>query len=157
MGIFDSNDIFWCEKKWHETPYQCSANSLPSDANRWSRGPYFLSHPHTNNGFFFLLTTNYLILYLKNMKKDFQKILNSVRCDMVTSFYISITSQINMWQVCGLSAAVRFLSFPRGSTGMWDRINNGSSDLVCEITLFIQSEAMCGPINDYPFYPLTRQ
>ena len=32
-------------------------------------GRIFLSHPHTNNGFFIFLTTKYLILYWKNMKK----------------------------------------------------------------------------------------
>ena len=29
----------------------------------------FLSHPHKNNGFFFLLTVKYLILYWKDMKR----------------------------------------------------------------------------------------
>ena len=29
----------------------------------------FLSYPHTNNGFFFLLTTKYRILYWKTCKK----------------------------------------------------------------------------------------
>ena len=48
-------------------------------------GRIFLSHTHTNNGFFFLLTTEYLILYWKNLKKAFQKILNSLRCDVMTS------------------------------------------------------------------------
>ena len=33
------------------------------------KGRGFLYHPHTNNGFFFLLATKYLILYLENMKK----------------------------------------------------------------------------------------
>ena len=32
-------------------------------------GIFFLSHPHINNGFFFLLTTKYCILYLKNMNR----------------------------------------------------------------------------------------
>ena len=32
-------------------------------------GRISLSHPHTNNGFFFLLTTKYLILYEKDMKR----------------------------------------------------------------------------------------
>ena len=32
-------------------------------------GRIFLSRPHTNNVFFFLLTTKYLILYWKNMKR----------------------------------------------------------------------------------------
>ena len=48
---------------------------------------FYLSHPHTNNGFFFLPTTNYHILYLKKHNKVYQKILNSLLCDMVTSFY----------------------------------------------------------------------
>ena len=34
-------------------------------------GRIFLSHPHTNNGFSFLLTTKYHIFYWKNMKKAF--------------------------------------------------------------------------------------
>ena len=32
-------------------------------------GQIFLSHPHTNHGFVFLLTTKYLILYWKDMKR----------------------------------------------------------------------------------------
>ena len=32
-------------------------------------GQIFRSHPHTVNGFFFLLTTKYHFLYLINMKK----------------------------------------------------------------------------------------
>ena len=35
-------------------------------------GCIFLSHPHRKNGFFFLLTTKYLILYWKKHVKDFQ-------------------------------------------------------------------------------------
>ena len=49
-------------------------------------GQIFLSHPKTNNGFFFMLTIKYLILYWKKHEKDFQKILITLRCDMVTSF-----------------------------------------------------------------------
>ena len=45
-------------------------------------GLIFLSHPHTNNGFFNLLTT-----ILEKHEKGFQKILHSLRCDMMTSFY----------------------------------------------------------------------
>ena len=36
-------------------------------------GRIFLSHPHGNNGLFFLLTTKYLILYWKTHEKDFQE------------------------------------------------------------------------------------
>ena len=52
-------------------------------------GRIFLFHSHTNNGFFFLHNTNYKyrILYWKEHEKGFQKVLNSLRCNMVTSFY----------------------------------------------------------------------
>ena len=43
-----------------------------------SEGRIFLSHPHMKNGFF----SNSPL----NTSRDFRKILNSVRCDMVTSF-----------------------------------------------------------------------
>ena len=48
-------------------------------------GRIFLSHPHTNNGSF----------YIGKHKKDFQKILNTLRFDMVTSFehYNDVTDQ----------------------------------------------------------------
>ena len=36
-------------------------------------GLIFLSHPHTNYGFFFLFTTKYSILYWENMKKGFRQ------------------------------------------------------------------------------------
>ena len=49
-------------------------------------GQIFLSHPHTNNGFFFLLTTKIHHYLLEKHKKDFQKILNTLRCHMVKSF-----------------------------------------------------------------------
>ena len=32
-------------------------------------GRIFLSHPYTHDGYFFLLTTKYLIIYYKDMKK----------------------------------------------------------------------------------------
>ena len=48
-------------------------------------GLIFLSHPQTISGFFVLLTTKlYLILYKKNIKKDFKKIVNTLRCDEST-------------------------------------------------------------------------
>ena len=48
---------------------------------------------------------------LEKLKEDFQKILNILRCDMVTSFkhYNDVTDQ---------RAAVRFLSFPRAGMGV---------------------------------------
>ena len=42
-------------------------------------GQIFLSNPHMNNGFFFLLTIKYCILCLK---KGSQKFLNMPRCDI---------------------------------------------------------------------------
>ena len=49
-------------------------------------GRIFLSLPHMYNGFFFLLTTKYLILYCEKPEKDFEKILSMLRCDIMTSF-----------------------------------------------------------------------
>ena len=43
---------------WHHEACRVMTNG---DHEGW----IFLSHPHTNNGFFFLLTTKYLILYWK--------------------------------------------------------------------------------------------
>ena len=48
------------------------------------KGQIFLFHPQTNNGLFFLLTTFYI--EKKKHEKDFQKIMNTLRCDMVASF-----------------------------------------------------------------------
>ena len=44
------------------------------------RGTDFLSYSHPNNGFFFLLTIRYHILFLR---KCSQKFLNTLRCDML--------------------------------------------------------------------------
>ena len=58
---------------------------LPSQmTNSDRKGQIFLSHPHTNNGLFFLRTTKYLNLYWKKHEKDFQNIMNMLRWDMVT-------------------------------------------------------------------------
>ena len=72
----------------------------------------FLSHPHTNNGLFFLLTT-----ILEKHGKDFQKILNTLRCDIVTSFshYNDVTERraASVRPTCGSS----FFIFPTGWYG----------------------------------------
>ena len=51
---------------WHYEACRVMTNGDPE-------GWIFLSHPHTNNGFFFLLTTKHLILYWKNMTKTSRK------------------------------------------------------------------------------------
>ena len=80
-------------------------------------GRIFLSHPHANNGFFFLLTTKYLILYWKNMKKTSRK---SWYAEMRRDDVI-LTLQWRHGSTCDQRAAVRFLSFPRAGMGVWDR------------------------------------
>ena len=50
-------------------------------------GLIFLSHPHTRDGYFFLLITKYLILYEKNVKRLPEKPeFAEMRGAMVTSF-----------------------------------------------------------------------
>ena len=62
---------------WHHEVWRVMTNGDPE-------GRIFLSYPHANNGFFFLLTTVfiylsiYLIIYFKI---SFQKALNTVRCN----------------------------------------------------------------------------
>ena len=51
---------------WHHKACQVMTNGD-------REGQIFLSHPYTKNGFFNLLTTKYLILYCKNMKKTSRK------------------------------------------------------------------------------------
>ena len=63
---------------WHHEACRVMTNGDPERR-------IFLSHPHTNIGFFFLLTA-YTAFYIGDHIKDFQKILNSLKCDMVTSF-----------------------------------------------------------------------
>ena len=92
-------------------------------------GQIFLSHLLTINGFFFLLTSKYLILYWKNMKKTSRK--SWIRWDTTWSrnFNFTMMSRIEVRR----HAAVRFLSFPLAGMGMWDRSkNNGNLDLVCK-------------------------
>ena len=40
---------------------------------------------------------------------------------MVTSFSITMTSQMDVQAACVRRAVVRFSSFPRADTGVWDR------------------------------------
>ena len=60
-------------------------------------GRIFLSHPHMNNGFFFLLTTKYLILYWKNMKKTYRKSWIQWDATWWGHFNITKTSEIDVW------------------------------------------------------------
>ena len=81
-------------------------------------GQIFLSHPHMYNGFFFLVHHSVQHFVLEPPGKGFQKILNSLRCDMVTSFehfkdvtHRRATSVLPAY-VC------TFLSFPRAVMGL---------------------------------------
>ena len=69
----------------------------------------FLSHPHRNNGFFFLLTIlNCIFIF----KKGFQKFLNTLGDD-TTYYHFNIT----MMSLVDRHRAVQFLSFPRDGMG----------------------------------------
>ena len=63
--------------------WQHEAIQVMTIGDRERRG--FLSHPHTNNGFFSCSPLNTRFI-LEKQGKCFQKILNTLRCDMVTSF-----------------------------------------------------------------------
>ena len=50
---------------WHHEACRVMINGDPE-------GQFFISHSHTNNGFFVLLTIKYLILYLRNVSRSFR-------------------------------------------------------------------------------------
>ena len=81
-------------------------------------GWIFLSHPNTNSGFLFLLSTKYLILYWKNMKRlpENPEFVEMRHGDIILT--LSITSQNDVRPACGRHATVRFLSFSRAGTGL---------------------------------------
>ena len=64
---------------WHHEACRVMTNGNPE-------GRIFLPHSHTNNGFFFLLTTKYIILYWEKHEKDFQKLLNTRDGDVILTF-----------------------------------------------------------------------
>ena len=74
-------------------------------------GRIFLSHPHMNNGFFFLLTTKYHILYWKYMKRLPE---NPEFAEMRHGDIIAKMSWIDVRPSCDCL----FLSFPRAGTGV---------------------------------------
>ena len=67
------------------------------------QGQIFLSHPHMNNGLFFLLNTKYLIIYWKNMKKISRK--SWIRWEETwwCNFNITMTSWIDVRPAYGCS------------------------------------------------------
>ena len=74
----------------------------------------FLSHPYTNNGYFYRSPLKRSFILERIEKKDFQKIPNTLKCDMVTSFNITMTSLVDMRP----AEAVSFLSSPNAGTGV---------------------------------------
>ena len=77
-------------------------------------GRIFLSHPHANNGSFFLLTTWYHILYWKNMKRLPE---NPKFADMRRHFNVNDVTDgraTNVQPVCSCSIFI----FPTAGTGM---------------------------------------
>ena len=58
-------------------------------------GRIFLSHPHANNEIFFFCSSRNTSFYIGKHEKSFQKMLNTLRFDMVTSFehYNDVTDQ----------------------------------------------------------------
>ena len=78
------------------------------------------------NGFFYPVLTRIMYsflahliphLYLKKIEQAYQKILNTLRCNMVTSFqhYNGVTDHVRT--ACGYC----FLSFPKTGTGMREK------------------------------------
>ena len=63
-----------------------ASRGLPSDDNGNPEGLTFLSHPHTTNGFFFLLTIKCRISMFKHGSHNVPEYAET-RHDIMTSFY----------------------------------------------------------------------
>ena len=116
---------------WHHEAWRVMKNSD-------HEGQIFLSNPHTNNGFFFLLTTKYLILYWKNIKKTSTKPWMCGDATWWRNFNILMTPQSDMRPACGRRAAVRYLSFPRVGTGTRSGMQENSV-----LTLYMSGNFAC--------------
>ena len=82
---------------WHHEACRVMTNS-------GCEGKIFLSHPHTNNGLFFLFTAKYHIFILI---KGFQKLLNTLGCDIAWWCHFDKTLTSLVFR----SAAVLFFIF----------------------------------------------
>ena len=117
---------------WHH-----EACRVMTIVDTWGR--IFLSHPHTHDGYFFLLTTKYLFLYYKDMKK--------LHATWWCHFNITMMSQIDVRHrsTCGQHAddmqlfifylslgLVRVCEIELSHMGK----NKGNLDPVCENIVF---------------------
>ena len=126
------------DKKIHPENHRLASRALPSDDKPWSRETDFLSHLHTNNGLFFLLTTKYRFLDWKKVKKASRK--SWIRWDATwwRHFNITITSLIDMRPVCRCSVFYLSLGLVRVCKIEISHMgkNNGNPDLVGEKSFF---------------------
>ena len=98
-------------------------------------GRIFLSLPHTNNGFFFLLTTHFI---LERREKVSRKSWICRDVKWWRHFNITIASRIDVRPACGWEAAVRFFYLSNGLVRVCEielshiGKSNGNPNLVCE-------------------------
>ena len=141
-GVLEYKNLSWVwgwDRKICPEDHRMASRGLPSDGNWWSRGTDF-SIP-TSHELWILFLAHHLIPYLswKNLKKAVQKVLNTLRCDMVTSFkhYNDVTDR----RVASVRLFVFYLSL--GLVWVCEieishmGKNNGNLDLVCEKILSI--------------------
>ena len=99
------------DQGWHHGICQVMTKGDPERQN-------YLSHPHTHDGFFFLLTTKYLIILGKTLKR----LPESPEYAGMQHGDIILTLQYQQGSTYGQRAVdlqlFVFLSFPRGGTGM---------------------------------------
>ena len=106
---------------------------------------FFLSHPHTNNGFFFLLTTKYLILYWKKTT-TLKKLPENPEYAEMRHGDVILTLQWRHGLTCGQREAVRhYLSLWLVRVCQIDISQmgkiNGNTDLVCENANYLKIAA----------------
>ena len=84
-GIYNIKIYHECEGRIEKSVPRIAVwhhETSPVMTNGDSEGRIFLSYPHTNNGFFFLLTAVFIYLYLFiHFKISFKKSRNRLRCN----------------------------------------------------------------------------
>ena len=95
------------DREFYPEDHRLVSRGLPSDDND-QEGPVFLSHPHTNYGFFFLLTTN-ISFYIE---KTWKRLSENLKYAEMQPDDVILTLQWRHGSTCGRRAAVRFFIFP---------------------------------------------
>ena len=100
------------DRKIRPEDYYMASRGLPSDARLWSRGTYFLSTPHTQDGFFFLQTFHFWTWIFNNAVSLIANVRRVTFSDVIKFTDVNLNDGIHdvLYNQC-ISKHVRILDF----------------------------------------------